>query len=417
MTSTPSDPQVPAKKPAKKGKELRKWLRRGAFAVVALGVVGLMVMAAMPTPLPVDVAEVRRGNLRVTVDEDGKTRVVDRYLVSAPLSGNLARIELDPGAAVRQGDVLARLVPIDAPMLDARTRAEANARVGVAEAQVAQARLAIERGRVASEFLANEATRQRNLADSGSLAAQVAERAEMDARTAREELRSLEFGVRVAESQLRLAQTALRRLEGGTAGEQIEVVSPIDGHVLRLAQESAGVVQVGAPLLELGDKSHLEIVVDVLTSDAVRIRPGIAAELERWGGEGVLRAHVKRIEPSAFTRISALGVEEQRVNVVLELDDPRERWESLGDGYRVEARILVTEVTDVVLVPSSALFRHGDDWAVYAVESAHVVRRIVRTGERNGIDVQVLEGLAPGAVVVVHPSDAVKEGVEVERRK
>lgn len=417
MTSTPSAPQVPAKKTAKKGKELRKWLRRVAFAVVALGAVGLMVMAAMPTPLPVDVAEVRRGNLRVTVDEDGKTRVVDRYLVSAPLSGNLARMELDPGAAVHQGDVLARLVPIDAPMLDARTRAEANARVGVAEAQVQQTRLAIERGRVASEFLAREATRQRELANSGSLAAQLAERAEMDARTAREELRSLEFGVRVAESQLRLAQTALRRLEGGTAGEQIDVVSPIDGHVLRVAQQSAGVVQAGMPLLELGDKSHLEIVVDVLTSDAVRIRPGIAAELDRWGGQGVLGAHVKRIEPSAFTRISALGVEEQRVNVVLELDDPRERWESLGDGYRVEARILVTEVTDVVLVPSSALFRHGDEWAVYAVENAHVARRTVRTGERNGIDVQVLEGLAPGAVVIVHPSDAVKEGVEVERRQ
>ena len=227
----------------------------------------------------------------------------------------------------------------------------------------------------------------------------------------------MQFASRVARHEVDLAQAALGRFGAGAgSGDQMEVRAPVDGVVLRVIQESSGVVQAGAPLLELGDPAALEIAIDVLTSDAVRIPIGAHVELDRWGGAGTLAGHVRRVEPSAFTRVSALGVEEQRVNVLIDLDTPREQWAALGDGFRVEARIVVLEVPGALSVPATAVFRHGTGWALYRLVDGHAVRTEIETGARTGTAVEVRSGVDEGDVVIVHPSDRVADGVEVERR-
>lgn len=398
---------------------LRRWARRLLTAAVLLGIVAMIVIALLPRPIEVDTARVRRGTMRVTIDEDGRTRVIDRYVVSAPLTGNVARIELDPGDLVHAGDVVARLVPLTPPLLDARTRAEAEARLAAAQAQERQVRASVDRLRAGVDFAESEAERTRRLVAQGGLPSQQLDRAEMELRTQREALTSQQFAARVASHEIQLARAALGRFDPRVARgeqEQLEVTAPVDGVVLRVVQESAGVVQAGAPLIEIGNPSALEIAVDVLTSDAVRIPVGARATLERWGGEETLEGRVRRIEPSAFTRVSALGVEEQRVNAIIDLDTPRERWESLGDGFRVEARIVVSESEDVLIVPSTAVFRHGEGWAVLAVREGRAERVAIDPGARNGVEVEVREGLEEGEEVIVHPSDRVTDGVAVQRR-
>jgi HlyD family secretion protein len=407
------------KRPAGKrnGKrQATKWLKRALWLAVALGLVAMIVVAFLPKPVPVDLVPVRRAALRVTVDEDGRTRVMDRYVVSSPLGGNLARIELDPGVRLEEGQVLARLVPIARPLMDAQTRAEAQARVDAAAAQRSQTVAAVERSEAAFEYAETHVQRQRPLAARGAVPQDTFDRAQLELRSRREELASARFGVRVAAHQLEMARAALGRLDDGSTGEQMEVTSPIEGSVLRLIQESGGVVQAGTPLLEVGDPSHLEIAVDVLTSDAVHIEPGDRVVIERWGGDEELLGHVRMIEPSAFTRTSALGVEEQRVNVVIDLDSPREEWERLGDGYRVETRIVIWEEENVLVVPASAVFRQGDGCAVYRLDGNLARLTEVDTGRRNGLSVQILGGLEEGDRVVAHPSDQVIDGVEITPR-
>ncbi|HEU5170003.1 MAG TPA: efflux RND transporter periplasmic adaptor subunit [Gemmatimonadales bacterium] len=384
----------------------------GAVVVLAIG--AGIARALRPNPVPVEVAEVARGPLRVTVDEDGMTRVKDRFVVSAPLAGMLTRIELHPGDSVERGTAVARLLPAVSPMLDPRSRSAAEARVAAAQAALRQAETAVRRARAAADFAGREAERQRKLFAAGATAAQTLEAAELAERMRDEERASAEFGLRVAESELRVARAALRRLDADVpAGEQFVVPAPVDGRVLRVLQESETVVAAGAPLLEIGDAAALEIVVDVLTTDAVDIRPGALALIEGWGGGDTLRGHVHRVEPAAFTRVSSLGVEEQRVNVLIDLEDRRERWGGLGDGYRVEARIVVWEAADVLQVPAGAVFRQGDGWAVYAVEGGRARLRPVEIGRRTAAAAQVLKGVEAGEPVVVYPSDNVRDGVRV----
>ncbi|MCA9608330.1 MAG: HlyD family efflux transporter periplasmic adaptor subunit, partial [Myxococcales bacterium] len=292
-----------------------KWVKRVLWLVAGLGLVAMIVVAFLPKPIPVDLVEVARGELRVTVDEDGRTRVTDRYVVSAPLTGNIGRLELHPGDSVTEGAVLARFVPLARPLMDAQTRSEAQARVAAGTAQLRQARAAVERARAAASFTDTQSERQRSLVERGSLARDTLDRIQLEQRSRQEELISAEFGVRVAAHQLEMARSALGRIEGDESDEQMEVSSPIEGEVLRVLHESGGVIQAGTPILELGNPSHLEIAVDVLTSDAIHIQPGQHVLIERWGGDAALDGHVRLIEPSAFTRVSALGVEEQRVNV------------------------------------------------------------------------------------------------------
>jgi len=401
----------------KKNRELIKWLKRLLWAAAAAGLVAMIVIAFLPKPIPVDVVSAEVESMRVTVDEDGRTRVTDRYVVGAPLTGNLGRIELHPGDPVTEGAVIARLVPLARPLMDAQTRAEAEARVAAANAQLRQARASVERARAARDYAQTQAQRQEGLHARGSISADALDRAQLEVRSRREELTSAEFGVRVAAHQVEMARAALGRIDGGGEdAENLEVTSPIEGAVLRVLQQSGGVVQAGTPLVELGDPSHLEIAVDVLTSDAVHIEPGDPVVIERWGGEQALDGHVRAVEPSAFTRTSALGVEEQRVNVVIDLDSPREQWERLGDGYRVETRIVIWQADEVLRVPANAVFRHGDGWAVYRVANGLAELVEVDTGRRNGLHVQIEDGLTSGDQVVAHPSDRVRDGVEVAPR-
>jgi len=399
-------------------KTLIRWVKRVLGGLFVAAVVAMLVVAWMPKPVPVDAGDVTRGTLCVTVDEDGRTRVKDRYVVSAPLTGNLARIELDPGDDVEQGDVLARLVPAEAPLLDERTRAQTEAQVAASNARQRQARATIQRVQAALEYAEREAERQRRLAREGSVAPTVAERAELEVRTLREELASARFAARVADHERQMAEAALGRMGRNVAEptQQLEVPAPVTGKVLRIMREHEGVVQAGTPLLEVGNPQALEIVVDGLTSDAVEIEPGADVSVERWGGERPLEGHVRRIEPSAFTRVSALGVEEQRVNSVIDLETPHEEWQQLGDGYRVEARILVWEEQDVLQVPASALFRHDDGWATYRIAEGVARLSVVEVGRSNGLDTQVLDGLSEGDRVIVHPSDRIEDGIEVTIR-
>jgi len=395
----------------------KKWVKRALLALLVLVVVGAIASAYRPRPVAVDVEEVTRGPLEVTVTEPGRTRVKDRYVISAPVGGELERIALRPGDTVADGQVVARMGSLEPPLLDARSRAQADAQVRAATAARQQAEAGLERARAALEFARAEVERQRQLAAVGSVPARSLELALFEERSRAQEAASAQSVVRIAEQQLEMARVARGRLEQRPEGhEHLEIRAPVKGWALRVMQESEGMVAAGTPLMEFGDREVLEVVVDVLSQDAVRIEPGARVSLEHWGGDFPLAARVRRVEPAAFTRTSALGVEEQRVNVLIALEEPLERRKALGDGYRVEARMTLWEGADVVQVPESALFRQGEGWAVFLADAGEVRLRPVKLGQRNGVRAQVLEGLAPGDRVIVHPGDSVSEGVSYSER-
>lgn len=391
------------------------WARRVAVAVACLGALAALVFAWMPKPVLVETAVASRGALETTIEEDGRARVKDRYVISAPLAGRLARIELHAGDRIRRGDVVARLLPVSSPLLDPRSRVTAEGRVAVARAAVRQAKAALERAEATERYAVNEAKRLGGLARSGAASAEALDRAEYEAKSATEAHTSAVFGVRVAEYELEMATAVLGRLGADRAGaeEQLDVASPVDGQVLRILEDSEGVVQPGQPLLEVGDPTALEIVSDVLTSDAVKVRAGQPARVTNWGGDD-LAATVRMVEPSAFTKVSALGVEEQRVNVILDLAAPKEAWSALGDGYRVDAAIIVWAAADVLRVPATAVFPLQGGWGVYAVRDGVARAQSVRLGGRGSADVEVTSGLSAGDVVVNHPSERVHDGVRVD---
>jgi HlyD family secretion protein len=391
---------------------------RHALAAVAILVATVAsVMALRPRPVPVDVTEATRGPLAVIVEESGMTRVTDRYAVSAPVAGSLGRVSLEPGDRVERGDVLARILPVLSPLLDERTAAQADARLAASVSALAQARVQGVRAKVAVERAEQDRARTRQLATTGSLGAETLEVADFEVRMRGQELKSAEFGVNVAEEEVRAARAALGAQSGrGRPASYVDVVAPVSGVVLRVQQKSAAVVPAGAPILEVGDLTSLEVVVDLLTTDAVHVRSGTAVTLRGWGEEGGLRGQVRRVEPAAFTRASALGVDEQRVNVVVAIEEPFERWSTLADGYRVEARFVLWKSQDVIRVPHGAVFRHGEGWAAYRVENSIARLRAVNVDHRGELDVEVTAGLAPGDKVIVHPGDRVRDGVRVEAR-
>jgi HlyD family secretion protein len=400
---------------------VRLLLRRFVQALVALGVVALLAYAFWPQPVEVDLGRAVSGPLRVTVDERGKTRVRHRYVVSAPLSGQVLRIDWKPGHAVYAGkDVLAVLEPADPALLDDRARAEAEARVKAGKTAVTQANARLERARAAHRYQLSELERVRRLYAGRTASRQEFENAVQQERTAKEDLRAAGLGVRIAGFELDLARAALVRTRPRSPGEEgewrVEVRAPITGRVLHVYQESAAVVTPGTKLLEVGDPTDLEVEVEVLSADAVKIRPGAKVLMEHWGGARPLAGHVRLVEPSGFLKVSALGVEEQRVYVIVDFDDPPARRPQLGDAYRVEARVVTWEGEKVLKVPAGTLFRRGDDWAVYVVREGKARLRGVRVGHGNGLETEVREGLAEGEEVILHPSDKVAEGVAVRAR-
>lgn len=398
-------------------RRLTSWLKRGLLLIFIVAAVGVVVLAYRPKPVTVDLAKSERGNVEVLVEEDGKTRVKDRYGLTAPIAGQLQRITLRAGDDVQPNQELARLSSIASPLLDRRSRAEAEARVAAAKDAVRQAEAARKSATAALDFAQSQLRRQRDLASKQAVSKQALERAELEVKTRKEDAASTTFGARVAAHQLDLAKVAL---DGGSTSAEDEpgvvLRSPVEGRVLQVQAESGGFVQPGTPLLTLGDCGALEIVVDVLTSDAVKLGSGAEARILRWGGDGKLMGHVSRIEPSAFTRVSALGVEEQRVNVIVEIDTPRDRWKALGDGYRVEAHLLADLGKDVVRVPESAVFRTAEGFATFIVEGKAAKLQHIDVGRRNASWVEVTAGLKEGQTVITHPSDRVVDGVTVAAR-
>jgi len=398
------------------------WLKRLLLVFAAFGILALIVYAFLPKPVDVDLATPERGPLRVTVDEEGKTRIKERYVVSTPLAGRLMRIELDAGDEISAGETLLAVVEATDPaLLDPRALAEAEARVKAAEAKLKQADPARQRAKTEMQYAETELGRVRALHAKNAASKQELDQKERLFQASEQDYRAASFAEEIARFELELSQAALvqTRPNGGGSVEErrFEIHAPITGRVLRVFEESATVVAAGARLLEVGNTADLEIEVDVLSSDAVNIKPGAPVLLEQWGGETPLRGTVRLVEPSGFTKVSALGVEEQRVNVIIDFVDPPQQRPTLGDGFRVEARIIVWERADVLKVPTSALFRHGDDWAVFVVADGRAVRRPVKTGRRNGLEAEVLDGLASGTPVIIHPSDKVEDGVAVVVRE
>jgi HlyD family secretion protein len=370
-----------------------------------------------PSPLPVDTAAVSRGPLRVTLDEEGETRVRDRFVVSAPFTGRILRVELEPGEPVRAGDVLAVLRPADVNLLDVRSRAASEARVRTAEAALGRARADRERARAELRFAESDFGRASALGKQGIVSKEAVESAQLRVETRRETLKAAEYEIQVAQSELAAARASLLEAGDSTRGGEYEVHSPVDGSVLRRLRESESVIPAGEPLMEVGDPKNLEIVADLLSTDAARLRPGQPVEIEQWGGGKALAGRVKRVEPSGFLKISALGVEEQRVNVIVDLTDPPEQRPGLGDGFRVEVRVVVWDSKDALQVPTSALFRDEQGWATYVMENGKAVRRRLEVGPQNDQAAAILSGLKEGEKVIVHPSGDIKDGAAVEERE
>jgi HlyD family secretion protein len=383
--------------------------------VGAAVVIGAIALGFMPSPILVDTATVARGAFEVTVREEGKTRVIERYTVSSPVAAYARRVELDVGDDVGEGEVLLYLEPLRSQVLDPRARAEAQARVAAADAALSAARQNVDAAEADADFAAAEIARLRQLFARGAVAQTVVEQAEAAAQRTAAGREAARRAVDVAEYDLEAARAALRYSDAGDdGGEAIAVRSPVDGNVLAVAHESEGVVSPGEPLLEVGDPSLLEVEVEVLSSDAVKISPGTPVRFERWGGDGDLEGVVRVVEPVGFTKFSALGVEEQRVRVLVDFTSPREQWERLGDQYRVEAVFIVWRGDDVLNVPSSALFRQGDGWATFVLDGDHVSLRSVEVGRSSGLRTQVTGGLSAGEFVVVHPDSDLQDGSAVE---
>ncbi|MDH3979237.1 MAG: efflux RND transporter periplasmic adaptor subunit [Gammaproteobacteria bacterium] len=390
--------------------------RKTGFILLAVAIAAALAWGFWPAPLLVESATVVRAPLSVTVDEEGQTRVKDRFVISAPVAGYLQRIVLEVGDSVTRGQALAFMEPLRPEVLDPRSRARAEAQVAAANAAIKSAEQKVSAARAEAGFASNDFKRKQQLQEQSLVSRDALEQAATRSREAAAQLRSAEFSVEVARYELEAAQTALQYSIGSDGDEGLETVAlkaPVASQVLQIHHKSEGVVATGEPLLEIGDPSALEVAVDVLSADAVRIQPGTRVQLLRWGGPRVLEAVVRTIEPTGFTHISALGVEEQRVWVIADLVSPYSDWQQLGDGYRVEAQFVLWQDDDVLQVPASALFRHDDSWSVFTIDAGKARLVTVGEGRSNGLATQILDGIGPGERVILHPDDRIADGVRV----
>ena len=386
--------------------------------VLALAVALLWLFR--PAAVPVDLVAVGRGPLMVSVSDEGETRVRDMYVVSAPVPGRMRRIELEAGdTVVADRTVVAQIEPSDPAFLDVRSSAEARATADAAAAGRTYAEAQVRRAEAELEFAQSELKRIRALAKSHTVSQNDLDSAERRAKTADAALAEAKAALKVRQSEYQVARARLMTpasRRGASGCDCIDVYSPVSGEVLRVVTESEGVVQSGTPLIEVGNPAQIEIVVDLLSADAVRVQAGQRAIIEAWGGPRPLEGEVRRVEPFGFTKVSALGIEEQRVNVIIDLKEPREQWQRLGHGYRVEPRIVLWEGRDVLKVPLSALFREGAQWAVFVEKGGRAELRPVEIGHENGFEAEVTKGLEPGERIVLHPGDRVSPGTRLEDR-
>ena len=397
-------------------------LRRGLLWAVLAGL--LLVALALsfrPRPIVVDVIELQPGPLAVTVDEEGTTRIRDIYVLSAPVAGRVLRIEAEVGDAVTQNEtVIAQLEPTEPAFLDPRSEAQAESAVRAAESAVQLAQAEVRRAEANLTYVRTEFDRARSLLRENTIAQREfdgARRAHDAGKAALESARAAlqvrTFELESARSQL-LSPSATHQRPG--ADRMIPLRAPLTGRILRVPNRSERVAAPGEPLVEIGDPNDLEIVVDLLSSDAVKVSAGYRVLIERWGGEELLEGEVRRVEPFGFTKVSALGIEEQRVNVIVDFVTPRDVWQRLGHGYQVDVRIVLWEQPEVLRLPLTALFRNASGWAVFVERNGRAEVRAVDIGRRNGIEAQILAGLDRGDNVILHPSDRIVDGVRIRAR-
>ena len=393
----------------------RRWF---IIAIIAAAVGLAILYGFMPRPVPVETAKVSRGSLQVTIEEEGKTRVRDRFVVSAPVAGYMHRVELDVGDAVRKDQTIVELEPLRSAILDPRSREAAETSVRSAEASL---RAAEERARASAaneEYARKNRDRIQKLFGAGYVSKDELEQADSEAKKAEANRLSAEAEAKGARSELDRARTALKysAAEGtGNRNRIVKIGTPVSGRVLKLHRESEGVVDSGDPIIDVGDPSRLEIKVEVLSEDAVKIKPETTVLFERWGGDQALLGKVRAVEPAAFTKISSLGVEEQRVLVIADITSLPESWQKLGDGYRVEARFIIWKGENILQVPVSALFRKGESWVVFVMKNGRALLRQVEVGQRTGFAAEIISGLSEGEEVIIHPGDSISEGTRVKK--
>ncbi|HOU49689.1 MAG: HlyD family efflux transporter periplasmic adaptor subunit [Smithella sp.] len=394
-------------------------LRRKILMIsVILIVVALLIYGFLPKTQDVDIAVVKRGALQITIEEEGRTRLKDRFTISAPTAGYLQRIAAKVGDIIQKGQVVAVLEPLPSQALDPRSRATAQAAVSSAEAAL---KAAMERERVAktdAAYLEQKRERLKALYDKGSIAKDQFDQISSEAQKAGALQLSVTAEVNLARSELERANITLRNFSAvRERGNTVEVKSPVSGAVFRIYRESEGAVNVGEPLMDLGNSRDLEVRVEVLSSDAVKIQKGTDVLFKRWGKDEPLKGKVRLVEPAGFTKISSLGVEEQRVLVIVDITSPPEQWSMLGDGFRMEAHFVIWEGQNILQIPASALFRSGEKWSVFVVERGKARKRLVEIGRRNGLAAEILSGLKENDRVLAYPDDSISEGTKIRQRE
>lgn len=409
-------------------KRSRIWLMGSLVAVLVVA----LAYAFWPRATLVDMGSAVRGPMLVSIDEEGRTQVSEAYVVSAPVAGRLLRVSVEPGDIVEQGkSTIARMLPVNPPALDIRSREEGKALVSSAEAGLWMARAELDRAEADKELAAEELRRARSLRSKGLLSQAALDQAQRNHSAVDAALRSAHSAIALREAELATARSRLISFtnagkDGVTEAANgdaraidvtIPLNAPVSGHVLRVMQESETVLAAGTPIVEIGDITNdLEIVVELLSTDAVQVSPGDRVHILKWGGPHPLNGVVERIEPWGYTKFSALGVEEQRVNALIKFTDPVERRAALGHGYRVEVQIVVWETQDALTVPASALFREVGQWSVFVVDAGRTLRKPVRVGHNNGVQAEILEGLEERAEVVLYPPPGLEDGSRVAKR-
>ncbi|MBP6439912.1 MAG: HlyD family efflux transporter periplasmic adaptor subunit, partial [Thermomonas sp.] len=401
---TASNPSNPPGLPARFAAQRVKW---SMTLLAAVAVALLLWWMFRPSPIETEISPVLSGPMQVTVDNQGQLRVHDRYVIAAPVAAELERIELHDGDRVRKGQRVALLRPL---ALDARQREEAQARLDAARALARAATLGVQRAASDQKLAAGELARLEKLVAQGFMSPQAVDRARNADVTSRAELRASKAREEAAQADVKAMQAALPAAAGGER-RSVELVAAVDGQVLRIHEKSARTIAAGTPLVTIGDPARFEVLVDVLSADAVKVRPGAEMRLEQWGGGKTLRATVRTVEPEAFTKVSALGIEEQRVNIIGDPIDPLKPADGLGDGYRAEVRIVVWSAADTLMVPASSLFRVGEAWHLFVVEDGEARERKVSIGQRNATQAEVLDGVRAGDRVVRFPGNALADGV------
>lgn len=396
-------------------------LRRRIFiSVVLFIVVAATIIGFLPEPAEVDLATVSRGLFQVAVEEEGRTRLKDRFVVSAPVSGFMRRTDFKVGDPIRKGQTLAVLEPLRSQSLDPRSYAEAEQTVSASQALFKAAQEKERAARADADYAKKRHERMKNLFSKAYIAKDTLEQADADANRAQATLLAATATSAAARSDLERARNLLKNFSAGGktgSGGNVAVSSPVSGRIFKIHRESESAVNAGEPLLDVGNQKDLEVRVEVLSSDAVKIKQGTPVIFKRWGGDIPLNGKVKIVEPAGFTKVSSLGVEEQRVLVIADITSPPDTWRALGDGYRLDTYFIIWEEKNVLQVPASALFRHGSEWAVFIEESGKARLRIVKVGQRNGLAAEIISGLSEGERVIAHPSDAVKDGGRIKPRE